>query len=223
MSSWWQFWRKRNKYEGWLHADVYYNPATDEYKTDGSISVRNQIILPKKSTFVDKKITTLNLPWHPTKKWEKGDISLIDTIIVHQAAGPGNIEQINHYHITGPNHLSSDGAPHICYDYGIRKNGEICKLNDFEDILWSNKGVNTRGVAILVVGNFTAEGYHAGKEKPTPQQIESLKWLVTYLCDHSELKNLSYERVFGHNYFGKPYCPGDVLDGVVKGMRNSAS
>lgn len=224
--SWFNFWRRpKSKYPApWIRAEVYYNPDTKNYKVEGNSFIKKRIKIPQ-STVSHKEIKELNLPWNPNgSQWKKGDIKKIDTIIVHQAGGPGTIEQINQYHITGPNHLSFEGAPHIAYDFGIRKNGEICKLNKFEDVLWSNKGVNTRGVAIVVIGDFPAKGYHTGKEEPTINQISSLKKLITYLCDENEIKNqLSYQRVFGHDYFGKPHCPGDTLSSVAAEIRNNGS
>jgi hypothetical protein len=225
MNRW--FWWKPRKYKNWLHADIYYNESTKRHVIYGDPYLKKIITLPKQTDYRNFEITVLDLPWNSNrKKWKKGDIKSIDTVIVHQAGGPGTIEQINRYHITGPNHFGSEGAPHICYDYGIRKNGEICKFNTFEDVLWSNKGANVRGVAILVVGNFSTSVngkiIHRGVEEPTMKQLVSLKWLITYLCDRSELRGqLSYARVFGHNYFGKPYCPGDTLSNIVMEIRKN--
>lgn len=70
------------------------------------------------------------LPWHPTKRWAVRTKASINTIVVHQAASAGTIENINKYHITPTsdrdhdgdiegwekNHISPTGCPHICLD-----------------------------------------------------------------------------------------------------------
>jgi len=177
------------------------------------------------------QITDLtNLPWNKNgQRWKK-DVNYkkdIDTIIVHQSASGSkdDLDGINLYQITGPNHLGPEGAPHICYDYGIRKNGEICQLNAPEDVLWSNVGGNIKGIAIVVVGNFTAHDHegkllYQGTDEPTPEQTKSLNRLLYWLCHESEFhSNLSAFRVYGHTDFGKPTCPGDVLNALVTDIR----
>jgi len=43
----------------------------------------------------------------------------------------GLVEQVNNYHITPgkQNHLSSKGAPHFAYHYGIDLDGTVYKVN----------------------------------------------------------------------------------------------
>jgi hypothetical protein len=171
-----------------------------------------------------------DMPWNKNgKRWKK-DVNYkkdIDTIIVHQSASGSkdDLDGINLYQITGPNHLGPEGAPHICYDYGICKNGEICQLNAPEDVLWSNVGGNLKGIAVVIVGNFTAHDHegnllYQGTDEPTAAQIRSLKNLIHWLCRESDFHTmLDFSRVYGHTDFGKLTCPGDTLNALVTDIR----
>jgi N-acetyl-anhydromuramyl-L-alanine amidase AmpD len=159
------------------------------------------------------------LPWHAERVWMKRELTQIDKIIIHQELGESSVENVNTYHISvGPkNHITPQGCPHICYHYGIRKNGEIVQANELSDITWHCKGQNQNSVGIMLQGNFSGPGYDMGSSEPTPEQIHSTEELVDSLLVSLNLKNTD---VFGHYQFGKPACPGYVMQDWVEKKRN---
>ena len=159
------------------------------------------------------------LPWHAERVWQKRALTQIDKIIIHQELGESPVENVNSYHISvGPqNHITPKGCPHICYHYAIRKNGEIVQVNELSDIVWHCKGQNLQGIGIMLEGNFSGPGYDLGTSEPSQEQINSTKELVNFLL---ESLNLSNSSVFGHYQFGKPACPGYVMQEWVEKKRN---
>jgi N-acetyl-anhydromuramyl-L-alanine amidase AmpD len=154
-------------------------------------------------------------------KWNKRALHKINKIVVHQELGVGTLEGVNAYHITPAedNHLSKSGAFHICYHFGIRDNGEVCQMNNLDDITWHVKGYNTTSVGIMLQGDFNAkEIKYVGKNrKPTEAQLKSLSLLLDFLV---KLLKLSKQEVFGHKELQlKPVCPGDDILDIVQKFR----
>ena len=156
------------------------------------------------------------LEWHPTRRWASRQLSEIKKIIIHQELGEGSIENVNTYHIH-PNHISSKGCPRICYHYGIRKNGEIVQLNELSNIVWHTKGQNRVGIGILLVGNFEGPGHNTGTSEPSEKQILALDFLCKYLM---EVFHFSNQELYGHYHFGKPACPGYIIEDWIENKRN---
>lgn len=160
---------------------------------------------------------TAELEWHASRSWATRELSRINKIIIHQELGEGTIEQVNRYHVK-PNHMSPKGCPHFCYHYGIRKNGEIVLANELSNITWHTKGQNGVAVGIMLVGNFAGPGHTVGTTEPTAEQLASLADLVDYLKKAFKLTN---QEVFGHYHFGKPACPGTVVQEWIEDYRNN--
>ena len=156
------------------------------------------------------------LSWHESRRWSKRDISNIKKMIFHQELAEGTIEAVNQYHITpsSHNHLSSKGAPHFAYHFGIRKNGEVCQCNSYEDITWHAKGQNVVSVGVMLVGDF--KGYNHPGGDPTSEQMDSLAQLVSRLQKEFSLDN---QAVYGHYHFGKLACPGDTVRRWLQKLR----
>jgi N-acetyl-anhydromuramyl-L-alanine amidase AmpD len=172
----------------------------------------------------------------PDRVWKKRDSKDIKGIAIHQSASDGTTWGIAKYH-TDPtsdrdgdgiieswerNHVSSKGAPAICYHYTIEKNGEINWCNDLDSIVWhagTSKG-NRDYIAICVIGNFSGPTYE-GKEEPTDAQINSLKYLLDFLTV-SDFLGLSKEDVVGHNDLkkSKENCPGTMLSIALETYKN---
>ena len=156
------------------------------------------------------------LEWHKSRRWAVRDILSIQKIIIHQELGAADIEHVNRYHI-GPNHLSEKGCPHFCYHYGIEKNGGIIQANELSSVTWHTAGQNRLGTGIMLTGNFEGPDNHTGTSEPTSEQMASLKelteWLMTFL-------NLTRQDVYGHYHFGKPACPGYVIQQWIEKLRN---
>lgn len=157
------------------------------------------------------------LKWHDSRRWGTRSLSKINKIVLHQELGEGTLEAVNNYHVS-PNHISPKGCPHICYHYGIRKNGEIVQCNELTSVTWHCKGQNTSGIGIMLVGDFPGPGHDIGKSQPTKEQLASMGELVGYL---QKKFNLTNQAVYGHYHFGKPACPGFVVEEWIEKYRNN--
>ncbi len=164
------------------------------------------------------KNITRELTWHPDRIWRKRELNQIRKIIIHQEMGNSSIEQVNEYQITpGPNnHISEKGCPHFCYHFGIRNEGEIIQANELSDITWHCSGHNTSAVGIMLQGNFEGPGHEIGTSEPDERQVSSTAKLVDFLLDSLKLSN---HDVFGHYHFGKPACPGDIMQAWIEQKR----
>ena len=155
------------------------------------------------------RIDNLILPHNPhydiRKLWGNRPTTMINKIIVHQSLSDSTTEQVNRYHTSKESHIKPGvGCPKICYHYTIEKDGTIYKVNKDTDITWHTAGQNMTSLGVLVLGNFSGEGY-VGKSFPTDRQLTSL----TYLLDKLRLSyKLTKNDVYGHHDFGKPACPG---------------
>lgn len=161
------------------------------------------------------------LATHQTKTWNTRPISNIESIAIHQVAGPGDLEGIAKYHTRpGPqNHLSVDGAPGIAYHYGIAKDGACYHLTEDKYLTWHCASRNAKSLGVLVVGNFDGSG-HEGTEEPTEEQLKALPKLLGYLqtkypgakvLGHSELAVASHK---------KDYCPGFLVQEAINTYRS---
>ena len=160
------------------------------------------------------------LPWHETRKWGKRPLSKINKVVVHQSLTTGSLENINKYHTTpGPqNHISSKGAPHICYHYAIDRDANIIKCNPHSSLVWHAKGQNTSGIGVLVCGDFDGPSYNGKDGNPTPEQVDALDYLWTEVLS----KELGDVEIYGHYDFGKENCPGSKLEEYVKENKANA-
>jgi len=156
------------------------------------------------------------LPWHPERRWKIRRLEQLNKIIVHQALCDASIDAINHYHI-GPNHLTEKGCPHLCYHYGIEKNGQIIQANRLEEITWHTLGANITGIGILVAGNFSAPGHKLKTGEPTQKQMKALPELCDYLLRSFGLTPLE---LYGHYHFGKRACPGTTIENWIDNYRD---
>jgi N-acetyl-anhydromuramyl-L-alanine amidase AmpD len=170
----------------------------------------------------------------PNRVWSKRDLKDIDTVTIHQAASKGNTLAVARYHTTPTkdrdgdgiievwerNHVSSKGAPAICYHYTIEPDGQINWCNDLDDIVWhvgTTKG-NKRAIGICVLGNFSGPSWEA--EEPSDAQIVALLSLLDYILTKSDT-SISRKRIMGHSELkkNKENCPGTTLMNLVKTYR----
>lgn len=164
------------------------------------------------------------LPTNPELHWSKRDVSKLRGLVLHQALGPGDIEDINRYHIGSHSHLNPGiGVHSISYTFGIRKNGEICILNDLSVKTWSQGSTKFSGdenasyIACLVVGDFSYPNVKR-PEEPTLEQITSSLILWKAL---QTLFNWNNTSLHGHFDFGKASCPGSTLELIIRSVRKN--
>ena len=177
------------------------------------------------------KDITATLPWHTERKWSKRALSSINKVVVHQSLTSrtkSNFENINNYHITpGPqNHISPNGAPHICYHYGINADGQVCQFNKLYTNVWHCKGQNSTSIGILMLGNFYGPTYVGEEVSPTEAQLSSLEKLLDFLVDEEGADespvNVEKKQIFGHSSFGKENCPGLAIDKFITAYKETA-
>ena len=118
-------------------------------------------------------------------------------IIIHHTATTGETTRFEsvRYH-----HVNTNGWRDIGYHYFIEHNG-IIKVGRMETVNGAHcrdDGMNSKSLGIALAGDFT-------KEKPTDQQIQSLKKLI-----ESIKQRYPIESVLGHNEVkgANTDCPG---------------
>ena len=159
-------------------------------------------------------------------KFRWRDPSQLKGIVFHQSLSWGNIEQTHKYH-TGPNHMAANGLERISYTIGIRRNGEVCFLNNLETKTWS-QGItkrygdeNAEFLAVLFEGMFKwgNETEYLGQKlgEPSEQQLQSALDIWNNTASYF---NWDTQDLYGHFDFGKPACPGNTLESFILGIRN---
>ncbi len=128
-------------------------------------------------------------------------IENITHISVHHSAsksGQFGLKDFARWHMDPKGRLK---APAICYHFGIEPDGKIYQVNTLDQIAWHTIGANEYSIGIELNGNFEVE-------EPSPEQLDSLKWLIEYL--KQELGELT---ILGHKQFkgNATSCPGKNL------------
>ncbi len=122
-----------------------------------------------------------------------------DMIVVHHTGNPSDddlsAEDIHEMH-------QNQGWAGIGYHYVIRKNGQI-ELGRPDWAVGSHAyGENWHSIGIHVSGNFE-------EAEPTEYQIESLAYLIGWLCEEYDLD--PSVAVVGHRDLMATACPGENL------------
>lgn len=122
-------------------------------------------------------------------------------IILHHQAGKGQtVKQIHEYH---KNKLGWAG---IGYHFFIDFNGNIFEGRPINTIGAHCNGNNSKSIGICLEGDFRYD-------KPTNEQIKSLKELVSYIKEkYPSIGN----RVLNHNDLYKTLCPVVDLKNMIK-------
>lgn len=147
------------------------------------------------------------LPKHATKRYSKRDVSKIHSIVVHHFAGDSTPQNVAMYHIKlkynslGQPILHSDW-PGIGYHYVVNKDGTIFQTNYHDTMSFHAGDINTYSIGIALNGNFTST-------PPPQEQLDSVRWLINYLRQHS---GLNITNVMGHRQApgAQTACPGNT-------------
>lgn len=121
------------------------------------------------------------------------------SLVIHHSCGEGPVTQIHQQHL-------NQGWSGIGYHYYIRKKGQIYSGRPQWAVGSHCKGLNTSSLGICLEGNFE-------KEKPSEEQLNSLRWLVKYLSGLFPIKN-----VYGHRDINATLCPGKYLYSHVSSL-----
>ena len=162
----------------------------------GGVAVYNysgeDVILPDGT-----EIETVELKKHLTKEYKNRELKETDslTIWIHHTAvrADASISAINNYHV---NH---NNWPRIAYHSGIMPNGDIYLLNPLDKISYHTKGQNTKGISIVLFGNYN-------KNEIDKNQIESLKLVTDALCLVLPIKAIKGHR---DSQYSSTSCPGN--------------
>ncbi len=134
-----------------------------------------------------------------------------DYIVVHHTGNPNDddlsAQQIHWAH-------QGQGWSGIGYHYVIRKDGSIEQGRPEECIGSHAYGENWHTIGVHVCGNFE-------EAEPTEYQIESLAYLLGWLCDKYGL-NPSTD-IVGHCDLMATACPGENLYNVLDTVKGKAA
>ncbi|MFV9552086.1 N-acetylmuramoyl-L-alanine amidase [Algibacter sp. PT7-4] len=142
-------------------------------------------------------IETSQLLEHETKHYAKRALKNTDslTIWVHHTAvsSSASIEAINNYHV------KHNGWPRIAYHSAIEPDGDILILNHLSTISYHTKNQNTKGISIVLLGNYN-------EDEITQKQLKSLKQITEALCTILPIKAIKGHRDSKHS---NTTCPGN--------------
>lgn len=157
------------------------------------------------------------IPKHPTRKWKKRTTA--DHIVVHTTASDNqDPNKTARYHITPgeQNHISSKGAPGLCYSDFITKDGTIYHCNSYQDITWHCGIWNTRSIGIVLA--FKGQDNVAPEEAQYKALLEHLVILCLYthipptnVIGHREVPGIMQILGNGSKKYKKT-CPGFGID-----------
>ena len=143
-----------------------------------------------------------------THLYARGDT---DLIIIHHTGNPTDddcsAEDIHRSHLV----LGWAGCG---YHYIVRKNGEIEEGRPEWAIGSHAEGHNWNSIGVHISGNFEIG-------EPTKQQIESVAYLIGYLCDKYGLVPTA-ETVKGHRDVNATACPGENLYSILQTIRGKS-
>ena len=152
-------------------------------------------------TFVDYGLEFRNL--YPRQDTEQ--------IVVHHTGDDVDddlsAEDIHRIHLC-------NGWSGIGYHYVIRKDGSIEFGRPFWAVGAHAEGENLNSVGIHVCGNFEIA-------EPTDKQIESLAYLIGWLCDKYDMIP-NADHVKGHRDLMPTACPGENLYKILQTIRGKA-
>jgi uncharacterized coiled-coil protein SlyX len=141
------------------------------------------------------------------RSWFERDVADITKITVHHTASKQVLgethKSILNKHMKA--HTNRDW-PGLSYHYMIVPDGVIYQINDHKEVTWHD-GKNWESLGVCLDGYFHPDF----NEKPTPEQLNSLKELLDHLCtEHPEFP-ADYDDVRGHRETMATACPGDLL------------
>lgn len=149
-------------------------------------------------------LETKELPRHLTKEYDKRPLNDTDslTIFIHHTAvkADASIEAIANYHV---NH---NGWPGIGYHSAITLEGNVLILNDLHTISYHTRGQNTKGISIVLLGDYN-------ENLLNENQINTLTLLTEALCETLLIKSIKPHRAA---FNASTSCPGNNAFNQIK-------
>ena len=149
----------------------------------------------------DNRIIDLSYFYSGDQRQRSRDINKITGITIHHTASTVNNSIRDIYDIQCNKFIKIG----ICYNFIIRKNGDIIKCHKYDELLSHAPNANTTDIAICLDGNFEIE-------EPTKEQVESLKYLIHYIKSQFNIT-----RIRGHQDVegNATACPGVNLEKII--------
>lgn len=141
------------------------------------------------------EIPTEKLDEHLSKKYRTRSIENVPlTLYLHHTATSkkASIEAINNIHL-------NNDWPRVSYHFAVDDDGDIYYLNDLDKLTWHTKGKNTKGISVVLIGNFETDDVSKSMEKSTRE-------LVNIICEKLDLNIVAIK---GHRDVRATLCPGE--------------
>jgi N-acetyl-anhydromuramyl-L-alanine amidase AmpD len=151
------------------------------------------------------------------REWYQRATSDIQIITVHHSAIEQRLDSTDDAILKRIQQThQSRGWPGLSYHFVITPNGNIYQTNAYTDKTWHD-GINNDSLGILVHGYMHAP-YN---DNPTTSQLNSLKWLLDFLCTQQPQIPANQADVYGHRERTPTACPGDIIFPYVLEYRNN--
>lgn len=159
-------------------------------------------------------------------QWNNRVVEDIEGMVWHQLLGWGSLMGTARYH-TGPgSHLAPGvGVESIAYTLYIDRQGCIHQCNNFSKKTWSQGDKYRPGdenadfLGVAFEGDFYVEGLD-NPDAGEPNDVQILAGLMVWkVC--KDLWGWDETCLYGHFDFGKPACPGDTLQTVIKAIQSN--
>jgi hypothetical protein len=143
--------------------------------------------------FVD---ISADLPQHPTKRYDKRDLSQIEQIVVHHVG----VDAVVPPERTARYHVNTKDWPGIAYHFYATMNGDAFQTQPLDIISYHCGGMcNVKSIGICLEGRWM-------DKEPPEAQLEATREVIGWLFAHLP-QPLT---VFGHREVGQTACPGNT-------------
>ncbi|MFC1678928.1 peptidoglycan recognition family protein [Elusimicrobiota bacterium] len=124
-----------------------------------------------------------------------------------------SLRNIQDYHMRGRGREGKQPFSDIGYHFLIDGSGMIAEGRPSNQLgAHAGKRANYGNFGIALIGQFD-------KQQPTPQQLDSLKRLSTFLAIRYEMKLAQRGVLEGHSYFAATSCPGKNVIAALPSLR----
>jgi len=148
------------------------------------------------------------------RSWYQRQVNTISVITIHHTASRQVDDDATALNNVYRAHVNN-GWPGFAYHFFIAKSGNIYQVNAFEDVSWHDTR-NYDSIGVCLDGYFHPDI----NEKPTQEQLKSLKELLDWLCTENPQFPASHANVYGHRERSSTACPGNELFPYVTDYRN---
>lgn len=176
------------------------------------------------------KQISANLPWQKSIGRRRLD-EIKHVIVHHNGAIAGDVYDAQKLYAQDASYHISKGWGHLGYSFRIARDGSVYQTVSYEEIgaHAGNGHYLKSSLGICLDGDFS-------RQKPSKMQIDSLRSLMKYLDESTEVPNITRKGFFGHREvrgIGIPgtkafisrftFCPGEDITNIVRAFRESVA